>query len=67
MIGPRRRRNPAPPWLMATAIIVLTLVVAWIAGPRNQAAVIATGAFLLVAYLGVVWYLRRRRSDDADL
>jgi uncharacterized membrane protein YqjE len=52
---------------MVTAIVVLTLVVAWIAGPRNQAAVIATGAFFLVAYLGVVWYLRRRRSDDADL
>ena len=67
MIGPRPRRNPAPPWLMATAIIVLTLVIAWIVGPRDQAAVIATGALILVAYLGLVWYLRRRRRDDADL
>ena len=67
MIGPRPRRNPAPPWLMATAIIVLTLVVAWIVGPRNQAAVIAAGALLLVVYLGIVFFLRRRRRDDADL
>ena len=52
---------------MSLAIIFLTLVAAWFAGPRNQTAVIVTGAILLLGYLGFVYYVRRRnRDDDVD-
>ena len=65
---PPQRRNLAPPWLWAIVIIVFTLIFAWLAGPRDQAAVIAIGVIFLVAYLGFVFFLRRRRrEDDAGL
>jgi hypothetical protein len=52
---------------MSLAIIILTLVAAWLAGPRNQTGVIVTGAIFLVGYLGFVYYIRRRsRDDDVD-
>lgn len=65
---PPQRQNLAPPWLWAIVIIVFTLIFAWLAGPRDQATVIAIGVIILVAYLGFVFFLRRRRrEDDAGL
>jgi hypothetical protein len=63
---PQRRRGLIPPGLMSAAIIVVTLVAAWLAGPRNQTAVIATGAIVLLGYLGFVYWVRRRGGDDVD-
>ena len=63
---PQRRRGLIPPWLMSAAIIVITLVAAWLAGPRNQTAVIVTGAIVLLGYLGFVYWVRRRSRDDVD-
>ena len=51
---------------MSAAIIVITLVAAWLAGPRNQAAVIVTGAIVLLGYLGFLYWVRRRSRDDVD-
>ena len=61
---PQSRRSLAPPWVWVIVIIVMTVVFAWIAGPRNQSGVILSGVIILVAYLGIVFFLRRRRSDD---
>jgi hypothetical protein len=63
---PQRRRGLIPPWLMSVAIIAITLVAAWIAGPRNQTGVIVTGAIVLLGYLGFVYWVGRRSRDDVD-
>jgi hypothetical protein len=63
---PQRRRGLIPPWLMSAAIILITLVAAWLAGPRNQTGVIVTGAIVLLGYLGFVYWVRRRSRDDVD-
>jgi len=51
---------------MSAAIILVTLFAAWLAGPRNQAGVIATGAIVLLGYLAFVYWVRRRSRDDVD-
>jgi hypothetical protein len=63
---PQRRRGLTSPIVMSLAIIFLTLIAAWLAGPRNQTGVIVTGAIVLLAYLGFVYYVRRRNRDDVD-
>ena len=64
---PQSRSSLVPPWVWVIVIIVATVIFAWIAGPRNQSGVILTGAIILVAYLGIVYFLRRRgRDDDVD-
>ena len=63
---PQRRSSLISPWLMSAAIIVITLVAAWLAAPRNQTAVIATGAIVLLGYFGFVYWVRRRSRDDVD-
>ena len=63
---PIRRRGLTSPWVMSVAIIVVTLFAAWLAGPRNQAGVIVTGAIVLLGYLAFVFWVRRRSRDDFD-
>ena len=63
---PMRRGGLTSPWVMSAAIIVVTLFAAWLAGPRNQAGVIVTGAIVLLGYLAFVFWVRRRSRDDFD-
>jgi hypothetical protein len=63
---PVRRRGLVSPWIMSAAIIVITLVAAWLAGPRNQSGVVVTGVIVLLGYLAFVYWVRRRSRDDVD-
>ena len=63
----RSRRPLIPPWLMSLAVIAITVVAAWLAGPDARTGVVITGVVILVAYLGFVYYVRRRGEDDSDL
>jgi hypothetical protein len=63
---PTRRGGLTSPWVMSAAIIAVTLFAAWIAGPRNQASVLVTGAIVLLGYLAFVSWVRRRSRDDVD-
>jgi hypothetical protein len=63
---PSRRSGLTSPLVMSAAIIVVTLLAAWVAGPRNQSGVIVTGAIILLGYLAFVFWVRRRSRDDFD-
>jgi hypothetical protein len=61
---PQSRSGLTSPLLMSGAIIFVTLLAAYVAGPRNQTGVIVTGVLVLLAYLGFVFWVRRRNRDD---